>query len=121
MEILKGRLHARSELPAMIRRAFLTQFRVAGASLRSLPKSSLLWPRIQTGNASIVHRLRPVTTTRWYATEPEQGRVAEGEAETPGETLPDSSRADDAVKQELEAKNKEIIDLKVCRLPYISL
>ena len=33
----------------------------------------------------------------------------------------ESVQADDAAKKELEAKNKEIIDLKVCRHPdYLS-
>jgi molecular chaperone GrpE len=100
---------------AMIQRTFLTPFRVAGASIRILSRSTLLRPQYRASNTSIVQSLRPVTAARWYATEPEQRKAPEGESEITGEAQKDSVQADDAAKKELEAKNKEIIELKVGR------
>jgi hypothetical protein len=103
----------------MIQRTLLTPFRVAGASIRVASRSTLLRSQCRTSNVSIVQRLRPVTAARWYATEPEQRKAPEGESEIAGEAQKECVQADDVAKKELEAKNKEIIDLKVCRHPDI--
>lgn len=56
---------------------------------------------------------RPLASARWYATEPEakkddEAAAAEGKVE---------EKSEDPVKKELEAKDREIIDLKVCVTP----
>jgi hypothetical protein len=92
----------------MIQRTLLRQSRVFSSSLRFTPRTSLARPQFlpQTSLASI-SRTRPLTSSRWYSTEPE-ARNAEGEA------APAAAEAADPVKKELEEKNKEILDLKVC-------
>jgi molecular chaperone GrpE len=97
----------------MIQRTFLTPFRVAGASIRIASRSIILRPQYRTNNASIVQRLRPIPAARWYATEPEQHKAPEGESQIAGEAPKESMQVEDVAKKELEAKNKEIIDLKV--------
>lgn len=48
---------------------------------------------------------------RWYVTEPEAEKEGEGAAPTQGKTE-EEGKIEDPLKKELEAKNKEIIDLK---------
>jgi molecular chaperone GrpE len=52
---------------------------------------------------------------RWYSTEPET-KKAEGGAAAEPKIEEKSAEAEDPAKKELEAKNKEIIDLKVTPL-----
>lgn len=103
----------------MIQRTFLTQFRVAGASIRLASRSTLLRPQYRIINAPIVQSLRPVAAARCYATVPEQRKAPEEESEIAVEAQKENLEADDAAKKELEAKNKEIIELKVRRHPDI--
>jgi molecular chaperone GrpE len=98
----------------MIQRTLLIPARVAGASIRVASRSTLSRSQYRTGNASIVQRLRPITAARWYATEPEQRQAPEEESEIAGEAQKENVQVDDIAKKELEAKNREIIDLKVC-------
>jgi len=102
-----------TKILAMIQRTFLTPFRAAGASIRIASRSTILRPQYRTNNSSIVQRLRPISAARWYATEPEQHKAPEEESQIAGEAPKESIQVDDAAKKELEAKNKEIIELKV--------
>jgi hypothetical protein len=59
---------------------------------------------------------KPLIASRWYATEPESKEAAKDEAAAPeGKGKEAEAGAEDSAK-ELEAKNKEIIELKVCLL-----
>lgn len=61
---------------------------------------------------------RPLGAARFYATEPES-KAAQGEAAAAeGNGNGAEAEAEDPLKKELEAKNKEIIDLKVCRVRH---
>lgn len=51
---------------------------------------------------------------RSYATEPELRKASEGEPEITGKSPLENAQAEDPVKKELEAKNREVIELKVC-------
>jgi molecular chaperone GrpE len=70
--------------------------------------------QFRPGNVAFAPVSRPVLASRFYATEPEskdaQGETATAEANGNGA----EAEAEDPLKKELEAKNKEIIDLKVC-------
>jgi molecular chaperone GrpE len=93
----------------MIPRTLLRKSRAFSSSIRSVPRASLARPQFRPSQLSIAPTSRPAAA-RWYSSEPEatkEGETAK-EAETPKE-------AEDPVKKELEAKNKEIVDLKVCR------
>jgi molecular chaperone GrpE len=95
----------------MIQRTLLRQSRALSSCIRSTPKAPLARPQFQAVSQSVTGFSRPVAS-RWYATEPE-GKQGEGEA-TNAETK--ATEAEDLTKKELEAKSKEIVDLKVgCR------
>ncbi len=56
---------------------------------------------------------RQGSAPRWYATEPTEEKKVAGEAELPGQAPTETSEAGDPIRKELEAKGKEIIELKV--------
>ena len=96
---------------AMIQRTLLRQSRALSSSIRSAPRTALSRSQLIPANRLAA---RPLASARWYATEPEakkdgEAAAAEGKAE---------EKAEDPVKKELEAKEKEIIDMKVC-LPLL--
>lgn len=101
----------------MIQRTILRQCRVAGQVVRVSPRASLLRPQFRPHATPASQTLRQVTAARWYATEPELKNAADGEAETAGSSQSETVKAEDSSKKELEAKNKEIVDLKVCATP----
>ncbi|RDW82269.1 hypothetical protein BP6252_03381 [Coleophoma cylindrospora] len=85
----------------MIQRAIIRQSRALGSCVRSTPTRSLARPQFRPANISLA---RPAAA-RWYATEPEaEAKKSEGDKV--------AAEAEDPVKKELEAKNKEIIELK---------
>jgi hypothetical protein len=56
--------------------------------------------------------IRQYTGRRWQSTE------AEKNADEPAKTADDAAKTEeDPIKKELEAKSKEVVDLKVCCLP----
>jgi molecular chaperone GrpE len=73
--------------------------------------------QFRPGNVAFAPASRPLAAARFYATEPEskaEGAAAEGNGKD-GKTNGAEAQAEDPVKKELESKNKEIIELKVCR------
>ncbi|PMD22711.1 putative GrpE protein like protein, mitochondrial [Hyaloscypha hepaticicola] len=92
----------------MIPRTLLRQARAASSSIQTIPRSSLARPQFRQSNLSFALASRPATS-RWYSTEPDT-KTTEGAAETKSEEK--IGDAEDPAKKELEAKNKEIIDLK---------
>jgi molecular chaperone GrpE len=83
-----------------------------------VPRSSLIRSQFQPANAAFAPLSRQVATTRFYATEPEakaesEAAAAEVNGKESGERK-GAAEMGDPMKKELEAKNKEIIDLKVC-------
>jgi molecular chaperone GrpE len=92
----------------MIQRTLLRQSRALSSSIRSTPKAPLARPQFQATLQNITAFSRPVAS-RWYATEPE-AKQGEGEA---AKTETKATEAEDPAKKELEAKNKEVLDLKV--------
>jgi molecular chaperone GrpE len=93
----------------MIQRTLLRQTRALSSSIRSAPRSSLTRSQFLPANRLAA---RPLASSRWYATEPEakaDGEAAAAEGKT-------EEKTEDPVKKELEAKDKEIIDLKVCAI-----
>jgi hypothetical protein len=104
--------------PTMIPRTLLRQTRAVSSSIRTIPRTSLARPQFRQSNLSFARTSRPATA-RWYSTEPETQK-AEGAAAAESKTEEKSAEAEDPAKKELEAKNKEIIDLKVTPLPLPS-
>jgi molecular chaperone GrpE len=100
----------------MIPRTLLRQTRAVSSSIRAAPRSSLARPQFRQSNLSFAPASRPAPS-RWYSTEPET-KKAEGDATAEPKTEGKSGEAEDPAKKELEAKNKEIIDLKVMPLPF---
>jgi molecular chaperone GrpE len=94
----------------MIQRTLLRQSRAWSSSIRSSPRSSLARPQFRPSYTPLSQALRQTTLSRWYSTEPEAKKDIDGE-----------KKADevDPANNELEAKNKEIIELKVCATLYI--
>lgn len=91
----------------MIQRTLLRQSKALGSCIRSAPRSSLVRPQFQKPAANSFAR----SAWRGYATEPEASK-AEGD-----KTEAKNGEAEDPAKKELEAKNKEIVELKVCLPP----
>jgi len=90
----------------MIQRTLLRQTRALSSSIRSAPRASLARSQFLPANRLAA---RPLASSRWYATEPEAKK--DGEAAEEGKA---EEKTEDPVKKELEAKEKEIIELKVC-------
>lgn len=93
----------------MIQRTLLRQSRVVGACIRSTPRTALVRPQFRIADVS-----RQIASSRSYATEPELKKAAEGEAAIGGKEASETAQSEDPTKKELEAKNKEIVELKVC-------
>jgi molecular chaperone GrpE len=102
----------------MIQRTLLRHSRALASCRPAAPRSSLIRSQFRPANAAFAPLSRQVPATRFYATEPEA--KAEGKAAAAEENVKENGEkngaeeAEDPVKKELEAKNKEIIDLKVC-------
>jgi molecular chaperone GrpE len=90
----------------MIQRTLFRQSRALSSSIRSAPRTALSQPQFLPANRLAA---RPLASARWYATEPEAKKDGEAAA-TEGKA---EEQKEDPVKKELEAKEKEIIDLKV--------
>lgn len=100
---------------AMIQRTIFRQSRAAGASLRVSHRVPLARSQNWHGNVSLARTFQPAR--RWYATEPEPKKSTEGESEITGKSQTEAAQAEDPLKKEVEAKNREIIELKVRRYP----
>jgi hypothetical protein len=80
----------------------------------SSPRSSLARPKFRVDNSAFAPKPRTFFASRCYATEP-ASQEAKSDSAGPADTDGKAAEAEtaDPVKTELEAKNKEIIDLKV--------
>ena len=100
--IIHHRIHSsRSQTSTMIQRTLLRQSRALSSSIRTAPRTSLARPQFRPSQVAFV---RPAAA-RWYSSEPEAKKDDSAEKK--------SEEAVDPVKKELEAKNKEITELKV--------
>lgn len=97
----------------MIQRTLLRVSRASSSSFASIPKSatSLSRPQFRPQIAARISASRQLSA-RWYSSEPE--------AKKEGEEKVAEAQAEDPAKKELEAKNREIIELKV-RVPRFCL
>lgn len=86
----------------MIQRTLLRQARAVASRNQSVPRNLLTGSQFRTGNVAFAQAARPLAA-RFYATEPESKTDA----------AENGAQEADPLKKELEAKNKEIIDLKV--------
>jgi hypothetical protein len=91
----------------MIQRILLRQFRAAAA--RPAPTPFLAGSLIKSSQR-FAQNPRSAIAARCYATNGEAKKAGEEEA---GKS--DAAATEDAIAKEIEAKNKEIVDLKVCR------
>jgi molecular chaperone GrpE len=91
----------------MIQRTLLRQTRALSSSIRSAPRAPLTRSQFLPANRLAA---RPLASSRWYATEPEAKNDGEAAAAAEGKA---EEKTEDPVKKELEAKDKEIVDLKV--------
>jgi hypothetical protein len=86
---------------------------------RSLPtRSSFSRSRLELSRRTIhpssFRPLSPRLSQRWQSTETE--KKAEDSSPPPAESKPAEAQEADPLKNELETKNREIIELKVCRI-----
>ncbi|KAG4418008.1 hypothetical protein IFR04_008828 [Cadophora malorum] len=88
----------------MIQRTLLRQSRVLSSSVRSAaPRTSLARPQFRPAPTALgVSRQAAI---RWYSSEPEAKKDEEVKKD-------EKSEGEDPAKKELEAKNKEILELK---------
>ncbi|KAF8852679.1 GrpE-domain-containing protein, partial [Acephala macrosclerotiorum] len=91
----------------MIQRTLLRQSRALSSSIRSSPRASLARPQFRPSPAFPTSQR--IASSRWYSSETEAKKEGDA-AEAKGDGK--AAEAEDPVKKELEAKNKEIIDLK---------
>lgn len=95
----------------MIQRTLLRQLKAAAA--RPAPKPFLAGSVIRS-QRPLAQNLRSTVAARCYSTNGETEKANEDEA-----SKSDAAATENATAKELEAKNKEIVDLKVCH-SYIS-
>lgn len=98
----------------MIQRTLLRQSARLNSSLRASPRSPLARPQFlststptPTSFARVSRPAAAAAAARWYSSEPETKKDESAEEKTEDKT------AEDKTKLELEAKNKEIVELKV--------
>jgi molecular chaperone GrpE len=101
----------------MIQRTLLRQSRALSSCIRSSPRASLVRQQLRPSNLSFAPSSRAFTSSRWLGAESE-AKKEEGEAAAEGGK---KAEEQDPLTTELEAKNREIIDLKVCHLRPASL
>jgi molecular chaperone GrpE len=65
------------------------------------------------GSIAFAPASKPLIASRWYATEPESKDKAGETATAEGNGKEVEDGAEDPAKKELDAKNREVIDLKV--------
>ena len=94
----------------MIQRTLFRQSKSLASCLRASPQQSLSRSQFHSATRIASSSLRPISASRWYSTEPEKKNAEENKGETKDADAP----AADLAKKELEAKDKEIIELKVC-------
>ncbi|KUJ13286.1 GrpE-domain-containing protein [Mollisia scopiformis] len=95
----------------MIPRTLLRQSRALSSSIRSSPRGSLARPQFRPSNLALpTSSQRISSSSRWYSSESTEAKKEDNAADSKSETK--NGEAEDPVKKELEAKNKEIIDLK---------
>jgi molecular chaperone GrpE len=92
----------------MISRTVFRQSKALAACVRSTSKPLLARPQFRPASLAFASASRPISSARWYSTESE---VKEGEAAATGQS---AQEAEDPIKKELNAKDKEITELKVC-------
>lgn len=89
----------------MMQRSLFRQSRSLASCLSSSAQPSLARPQLRAAAIKFAPAARPALASRWYSSEPEKKE---------GEEKKDAEPTVDPLKKELEAKDKEIIDLKVC-------
>jgi len=94
----------------MIQRTLFRQSRALGSCVRHYPRTLLARPEFRAENTAFAAIPRTVVASRFYATEPESRDAKADAPSTEGENK--ASEAEDPAKAELQAKNKEIVDLK---------
>jgi molecular chaperone GrpE len=108
----------------MIQRTLLRQSsRALSSSLRTSASRQATRSQFRSNTPLIAQAAsRQFQGRRWYATEPEAKKdETEGEKKEGEEKSDSKQEVEDPVKKELEAKNREIIDLKVCFLGFLPL
>lgn len=100
----------------MIQRTLLRQSRALSSCIQSSPRISLARPQFRPSKLSFAPSSRAFTSSRWLGAESEANKEEGDAAAEEGKKAEDG----DPLKKELEAKNREIIDLKVCRLHHPS-
>jgi molecular chaperone GrpE len=101
----------------MIQRTLLRHSRALASCTQPAPRTLVSRSQFRPRNVAFAPASRPLAAARFYATEPES-KAEETAAEGNGKdekTNGVEAEAEDPVKKELESKNKEIIDLKVCQ------
>ncbi|KAE8444430.1 hypothetical protein EG329_000521 [Mollisiaceae sp. DMI_Dod_QoI] len=93
----------------MIPRTILRQLRALSSSIRPVSRASLARPQFRPSNLAFPTSQR-LASSRWYSSESTEAKKEGDAAETKTEAK--NGEAEDPVKKELEAKNKEIVDLK---------
>ena len=94
----------------MISRTILRQSRAAlGSSVRSPPARQFLPANIHSVRALAA----PSPFSRWYSSEPEAKTADEASKDAKDAGNGKAAEGEDAVKSQLEKKDKEIIELKV--------
>ncbi|KIN02535.1 hypothetical protein OIDMADRAFT_160014 [Oidiodendron maius Zn] len=100
----------------MIQRILLRQPRALASCRKSAsPLNLLIRSQLRPANAAFAPVSRQIAATRFYATEPQakaDGEAAAPESNGKGSGENGAEEVEDPLKKELEAKNKEIIDLK---------
>lgn len=95
----------------MLRQALFTNARAIRSAAVATRTSSVLRTQAQLAARPALASL-PVRTTRWYSAEAnKEGEKKEGE-----EAKAEEKEVEDPVKKKLEAKEKEVIDLKVRKI-----
>ncbi|KAI9823839.1 MAG: hypothetical protein M1819_001119 [Sarea resinae] len=103
----------------MFRRSLLRQSRALSSRLQNAATSSSIRPQFQPTRSPLAEfGARRLAASRYYSTASEEKKGTEGEAPAAAAEGQESKQEEDPSKKELEAKNKEIIDLKVRLAPH---
>lgn len=99
----------------MIQRTLFRHSKALTPCIRSASRTSLARPQFLPRTV-VAPVSTPMDASRWYATEPEAKKEDASAGTREGTSKESEGEAGDPLQKELEIKEKEIIDLKVCRL-----
>lgn len=105
----------------MLRQALFTNARAVRSAIPAASRTAFaLGAQAQQAARPAVFASLPVRTARWYSSENGKDGAEKKDGEAAKAEEGKKEEVEDPLKKKLEAKEKEVVDLKVCIFPSLS-